>query len=151
MLKHSRKGVNTLQIMLQDVPTSLVEGLRRYDAFLLFHFNDDCRNMSHGLSADGRFFRTRGMCSLSLVQAALGDVESCAISIFITHIFFSSITTSLIPFPPHIQYMSYPKTEKFLSGLFCIATTLGDANYLMKSVAHVAVMWFNVNFSPRSS
>ena len=65
MLKHSRKGANTSQIMLQDVATSLVEELRRYDGFSLFHFNDYRRDMSHGLSADGRFFRTRRMCCLS--------------------------------------------------------------------------------------
>ena len=90
MLKHSRKGVNTLQIMLQDVPTSSVEGPRRYDGFSLFHFNDYRRDMSHGLGADDRFFRTRRTFCLSLVQAPLGDVETSEIFNFQVGIIFLS-------------------------------------------------------------
>ena len=88
MLKHSRKGVNTLQIMLQDVPTSSVEGPRRHDGFSLFHFNDYRRDTSHCLSADGHFFCTQRTCCLSLVQAALGDEETSEIFNFQVGIFF---------------------------------------------------------------
>ena len=88
MPNHGGTCPNTLQILRQDVPTTLKDGFRCCRTFSYFHFGDDRRISTRATGDDGYFFRTWKPNKSFVSMAVRGDVDSREILHLQTFIFF---------------------------------------------------------------
>ena len=88
MPNHGGMCPNTLQILRQDVPTTLKDGFRCCRTFSYFHFGDDRRISTRATGDDGYFFRTWKPNKSFVSMAVRGDVAFREILHLPTFIFF---------------------------------------------------------------